>query len=90
MSQTPGQTAPAQPVPGQKGYWRWLYCQMLAALGDGLFMRFNGYTVPGRTFQYRSIADFTKLLDWVKMQADTEDGTPPFRGRRYAGQGGRG
>lgn len=88
MSQIPSQTPP--PTPGQKGYWRWLYNQMLTALSDGSFMRFNGYTVPNRTFQYRSITDFKKLLDWVKDQADAEDGTPSFRGRTYAGQGGRG
>jgi len=81
---------PTPPAPGQKGYWRWLYHQMLAALSDGSFIRFNGYTVPGRTFQYRSLSEFRSLLSWVKDQADVEDGTPPYRGRTYAGQGGRG
>lgn len=88
MSQTPAQTP--QPIPGQKGYWRRLYHEMLAALSDGSFMRFNGYTVQGRTFQYRSLADFKKLLDWVRDQADLEDGIAPYRGRTSAGQGGRG
>ena len=93
MSQVPSQPqSPAEaapPVPGQKGFWRYLYHQMLLAMQDGSFMRFNGYTVPNRTFQYRSLADFKKLLDWVKDQADVEDGAPPYRGRIYAGQGGR-
>jgi len=77
-------------MPGQKGFWRALYNKMLAALDDGMFLRFNGYVVAGRTFNYRSVADFQKLLAWVKDQADVEDGTPSYRGRRYAGQGGRG
>jgi hypothetical protein len=83
MSQTP------PPAPGQKGYWRWLYTQMQAAMGDGAFMRFNGYSVPGRSFQYRSLADFQKLLNWVEGKADIEDGVAPYRGRIYAGCGGR-
>ena len=77
-------------LPGQKGFWRQLYHQMLAALNDGSFLRFQGYTVPNRTFQYRNINDFMKLLDWVKAQADVEDGIQPYRGRTFAGQGGRG
>lgn len=81
-------TAPA-PAPGQPGYWRWLHTQMLAALADGSFLRFNGYTVAGRTFSYRSLADFRKLLDWVGSEADLEEGRRPYRGRVYAGQGGR-
>lgn len=84
MSQTPSF------IPGQKGYWRWQYHQMPAAMSDGSFMRFNGYTVPNRIFQYRSLADFKKLFDWVKDQADLEDGIAPYHGRAYAGQGGRG
>ena len=77
-------------LPGQKGFWRQLYHKMLAALDDGSFIRFNGYTVPNRTFQYRSLQDFQKLLDWVEKQANLEDGIQPYRGRTFAGQGGRG
>ena len=88
MTQTPEQITP--PAPGQKGYWRWLYNQMLTALAEGTFLRFNGYSVPGRSFQYRSIADFRSLLAWVAQQADMEDGILPYRGRTRAGQGGRG
>lgn len=83
MSQVPVQ-------PGEKGYWRWLYNQMLAAHADGAFLRFSGYTVPGRTFNYRTLADFRTHLDWVQMKAELEEGTPAFRGRTYAGNGGRG
>lgn len=72
------------------GYWRTLYNKMLASLEDGNFMRFNGYTVEGRTFQYRSLQDFLKLLDWVKVKADLEEGLAPYRGRTYAGNAGRG
>jgi hypothetical protein len=78
------------PTPGQKGYWRWLHNRMLAALGDGSFLRFNGYTVPNRTFQYRSLSEYRSLLDWVKARADVEDGKAPYRGRTYAGNRGRG
>ena len=48
------------------------------------------YTVPGRTFQYRSLDEFRTQLEWVKNQADLEDGKQPYKGRTYAGQGGRG
>lgn len=82
------QTSP--PIPGEKGYWRWLYNQMLTALAEGTFLRFNGYTVPGRSFQYRSLAEFRSLLDWVSDRADVEDGVIPYHGRTRAGQGGRG
>jgi len=88
MSQTIGSNIVF--LPGQKGFWRQLYNRMLAALDDGTFMRFQGYTVPNRTFNYRSLQDFMKLLDWVKAQADVEDAIPPYRGRIYAGQRGRG
>ncbi|MDR2051127.1 MAG: hypothetical protein LBQ63_05075 [Deltaproteobacteria bacterium] len=74
----------------EPGYWRTLYDKMLASLEDGNFMRFNGYTVPGRTFQYRGLAEFLKALDWVKAKADLEEGRASYRGRIYAGQGGRG
>ena len=77
-------------LPGQKGFWRALYNNMLAAMEDGTFMRFQGYTVLGRTFNYRSLQDFLKLLSWVEAKADLEDGALPYRGRTYARQGGRG
>ena len=77
-------------MPGQKGFWRALYNKMLAALDDGTFMQLQGYTVPNRTFTYRTLPDFLKLLEWVKSKADIEDGILPYRGRTYAGQGGRG
>ncbi|MCL1915682.1 MAG: hypothetical protein FWG17_03095 [Desulfovibrionaceae bacterium] len=77
-------------LPGQKGFWRQLHNSMLAALDDGTFMRFDGYIVSGRTFNYRSLGDFIKILEWVKGQADLEDGVPSYRGRTYAGQRGRG
>lgn len=88
MSQAPENTA--APQPGQRGYWRWLYHQMLAAMASGSWLRYSGYSVPGRTFNYRSLDEFRKLLDWVKGQADMEDGIPSYKGRIYAGQGGRG
>jgi hypothetical protein len=72
------------------GFWRALHQKMLAALEDGQFMRLSGYTVPGRTFNFRSIQDFLKTLDWVAQKADLEEGILPYRGRTYAGNRGRG
>ena len=79
MSQTP------PPAPGEKGYWRWLYNLMLASLADQSFMRFNGYTVPGRTFQFRGLAEFRAFLAWVEDKANLEDGIRPYIGRTHAG-----
>jgi len=80
---------PQRLLPGHKGFWRQLYHEMTAALADGAFMRFNGYTVPNRTFNYRSLDEFRKLIDWVRTQADLEEGIARHRGRILAGQGGR-
>jgi hypothetical protein len=74
----------------EPGFWKALYEKMLSALEEGAFMRFNGYTVPGKTFQYRSIADFLQALEWVKGKADMEEGVRPYRARTYAANGGRG
>ena len=40
--------------------------------------------------RYRSLDDFRSLLDWVKREADKEDGIAPYRARRVARNGGRG
>lgn len=92
MSQNPFpySAPPLAPAPGEPGHWRWLYNSMLTSLGDGSFLRFNGYTVAGRSFQYRSLDEFRSLLTWVKGQADIEDGIQPYKGRTYAGNRGRG
>ena len=43
---------------------------MLAALADGSFMRFQGYSMPGRIFTFRSIRDFRETLDGVEGRTD--------------------
>ncbi len=72
------------------GFWRTLHNTMLASLNSGAFLQFNGYTVAGRTFQYRSLEEFRNILDWVEEEAAKEEGKPLYKGRTYAGQGGRG
>jgi hypothetical protein len=77
-------------MPPTPGFWRELHNKMLAALADGNFMRFSGYSVPGLNFNYRSLNEFWTLLKKVEDEANLEDGVAPYRGRSYAGQGGRG
>jgi hypothetical protein len=77
-------------MPPTPGFWRELHNKMLAALEDGNFMRFSGYSVPGLNFNYRSLNEFWQLLKKVEAEAAVEEGVPPYRGRSYAGQGGRG
>lgn len=72
------------------GMWRRLYEKMLADLESPSFRRFGSYSVAGRTFSYRSLEDFRKLLSWVKDQADLEEGQVPYVARRPLGNGGRG
>jgi hypothetical protein len=72
------------------GIWRKLHNKMLAAMENGSFMQFSGYTVAGLTFNYRSLSEFWEVLADVEARADMEDGVTRYQGRRYAGQGGRG
>ena len=80
---------PQLPPPGPR-FWRELYRKLLADLENDAWRRFSSYTVAGRTFSYRSLEEYRKFLDWVKAQADLEEGVTPYIGRTYAGQGGRG
>ena len=66
-------------------YWRNLYRKLLDDLQSDAWRLMNSYTVAGRSVSYRSLEEFRKLLDWVKDQADLEEGIPPYRGRTYAG-----
>jgi hypothetical protein len=74
----------------QPGIWRKLHASMLATLEDGSFMRFSGYSVAGRTFTFRNLKEFWQVLREIEALANMEEGLPPYRGRGYAGQGGRG
>ena len=79
------------PASGEKGFYRWLHNQMMAAFADGSFLRFNGYTVPGgQSFQYRTPKEFLEIAEKIEAKADIEDGVRPFHRRTYARQGGRG
>lgn len=72
------------------GYWRDLYEKMREDLQSSAFRQFGSYSIAGRSFSYRSLDDFRSLLDWVKREADKEDGIAPYRARRVARNGGRG
>ena len=72
------------------GYWRDLYEKMREDLQSPAFRQFGSYSSAGRSFSYRSLDDFRSLLDWVKREADKEDGIAPYRARRVARNGGRG
>lgn len=72
------------------GYWRDLYEKMREDLQSPAFRQFGSYSIAGRSFAYRSLDDFRALLDWVKREADKEDGIAPYRTRRVARNGGRG
>ena len=56
------------------GYWRDLYEKMREDLQSPAFRQFGSYSIAGRSFSYRSLDDFRSLLDWVKREADKEDG----------------
>lgn len=72
------------------GIWRTLYENMLEDMRDPAFRRFGQYSVAGRTFSYRSLDEFRRLLDWVKARADVEDGLAPYKARVALVNGGRG
>lgn len=72
------------------GYWRDLYEKMREDLQSPAFRQFGSYSIAGRSFAYRGLDDFRSLLDWVKREADKEDGIAPYRARRVARNGGRG
>jgi hypothetical protein len=87
MSQT---SAQGTPLPGQKGFWRALYNKMLADLENDSWRRMQSYQIAGRVLPYRNLEGYLNLLKMVQDKADVEDGTLSYRGRTYAGQGGRG
>lgn len=72
------------------GIWRSLYEQMLEDLKSPAFRRFGSYSIAGRSFSYRSIDEFRKLLTWVKANAELEEGITPYLARKGLVNGGRG
>lgn len=70
--------------------WRALYEKLREGLADGSWALMSGYSVAGRTVNYRSFTEFRAMLEWVKDQADLEDGVRPYRRRTYAGNRGCG
>lgn len=72
------------------GVWREVYEKMLEDLKSPAFRRFGSYSIAGRSFSYRSIDEFKKLLDWVGQQADLEEGLVPYKARKSIINGGRG
>lgn len=72
------------------GIWRELYNNMVADMQSPAFRRFGSYSVAGRTFSYRSLDEFRRHLEWVKREAEKEEGTPPYRARVSMVNGGRG
>lgn len=56
------------------GYWRELYEKMQEDLQSPAFRQFGSYSITGRSFSYRSLDAFRSLSDWVKREADKEDG----------------
>lgn len=70
--------------------WAALREQLLDDLASGAWRTLASYSMSGRTFTYRSLADFRELLAFVEAEMVKETGTPQFRRRTYARQGGRG
>ncbi len=69
--------------------WRELLEQMRHDLASGAWRTMSGYTVAGRTINYRSFAEFRAMFDFVADEAAKEDGQTGYRGRMYAAQGRR-
>jgi hypothetical protein len=63
---------------------------MLADLENDAWRRMQSYQIAGRLFTYRNLEEYLNLLKMVETKAGLEGGVPPFRGRTYAGQGGKG
>jgi hypothetical protein len=68
--------------------WAALREQMLDDLASGAWRTLSGYSLSGRTFNYRSLKDFRELLAFVEAEAAKESGVPRFRRRTFARMGG--
>lgn len=72
------------------GPWRELYNKMVDDMQSAAFRRFGSYSVAGRSFSYRSLDEFRRHLDFVKREAEKEEGKPSYRARVPMANGGRG
>lgn len=72
------------------GLWRTLYEQMLQDMASSTFRRMGSYAVAGQTMSYRSLDEFRRLLAWVGVKADLEEGRAPYNARVAVANGGRG
>lgn len=72
------------------GPWRTIYEQMLEDMGSPTFRRMGSYTVAGQTMTYRNLAEFRKILEWARQNAELEEGRVPYRARVPLANGGRG
>lgn len=72
------------------GPWRELYNKMVEDMQSPAFRRFGSYSVAGRSFSYRSLDEFRRHLEWVKREAEKEEGKPSYRARVSMVNGGRG
>ena len=69
--------------------WRDLHNQLLNDLASGAFRTMQSYAVAGRTVTYRSLAELKNIIEWVKSEAEKEEGQN-YYGRTFAKNGGRG
>lgn len=72
------------------GPWRELYNKMVEDMQSPAFRRFGSYGIAGRTFSYRSLDEFRRHLEWVRREAEKEEGKPSYRARVSVCNGGRG
>jgi hypothetical protein len=67
--------------------WADLVCQLKNDLADQAWRRTQSYSIAGRSVAYRNLQDLLNLLAYAEQKAACEQGR--FRGRAYAGNGGR-
>jgi hypothetical protein len=76
--------------------WKALKQQILNDLVDPSFRKMGQYTINAagtggsRSVTYRSLEQLKSLLDWVEKEEAKEEGVPPYVGRAYAKNNGRG
>lgn len=63
--------------------------KMKGDLASDAWRTLSGYSVNGRSFTYRTFDDWLKIYRFVQDQAALEEGKAPYRGRMFAGVGGR-
>ncbi len=69
--------------------YRELLLQMQDDLASGAWRTLSSYSLNGRSFTYRSFAEWQKIFEFVREEAAIETGRAPYRGRMFAGQGAR-